>query len=497
MADQFILDLIGQLNKTQTEANIRSQLGSIVKELNGENIPQFIGELDYKTTETNIRKQLDSISKSLTLNINPSIGKSTGVTNPTSNTTKSTDNPEIQKSNVYYKQMIENLKLIQSLKNKQGNAGISENAEIERQIKNAKNRIVYEEQQIQKKNLYNLALQQEVNNLKNVQAEQSKLSISKQLDTSSAKLQSLEQKWKQQGILVGDFKKKVAALKAQLSTVGDSKSLQAFSAQLATVKKQANKLNLSNINNTATAKLTSDLSNLSQKVQIAQSRFKLFQGTLKSDAISKHSNEINNVSTAYQKVNQAIANGNLTGAKKAFTEAQLSATKFRTSMQEMGNISEGIFTKLGKNVKQFANYLASATLVMLPIRMFREAVTTMKEVDTLLTEISKTSNITASNLKKLGLEAFDSANKYGATVQGYLSGVQEMSRAGFAEKDAKQLASLSILAQSAGDMTAELANQYLIATNFAYGYGGSVEKLNAVLDSQNQINKMVCLYGNI
>ena len=216
MADQFILDLIGQLNKTQTEANIRSQLGSIVKELNGENIPQFIGELDYKTTETNIRKQLDSISKSLTLNINPSIGKSTGVTNPTSNTTKSTDNPEIQKSNVYYKQMIENLKLIQSLKNKQGNAGISENAEIERQIKNAKNRIVYEEQQIQKKNLYNLALQQEVNNLKNVQAEQSKLSISKQLDTSSAKLQSLEQKWKQQGILVGDFKNKVEALKSKL-----------------------------------------------------------------------------------------------------------------------------------------------------------------------------------------------------------------------------------------------------------------------------------------
>ena len=47
---------------------------------------------------------------------------------------------------------------------------------------------------------------------------------------------------------------------------------------------------------------------------------------------------------------------------------------------------------------------------------------------------------------------------------------------------------MSILAQSAGDMTAELANEYIIATNAAYKLNGEVSKINAVLDSQNQIS---------
>ncbi len=49
------------------------------------------------------------------------------------------------------------------------------------------------------------------------------------------------------------------------------------------------------------------------------------------------------------------------------------------------------------------------------------------------------------------------------------------------------MAELSTLAQSAGDMTSELANQYLIATDAAYKLQGQTEKLNAVLDGQNYI----------
>jgi TP901 family phage tail tape measure protein len=62
-----------------------------------------------------------------------------------------------------------------------------------------------------------------------------------------------------------------------------------------------------------------------------------------------------------------------------------------------------------------------------------------------------------------------------------------MSRAGFGEAESEKLAELSILAQSAGDMTAEMANEYIIATNAAYSLAGNSEKLNKVLDSQNYI----------
>lgn len=111
----------------------------------------------------------------------------------------------------------------------------------------------------------------------------------------------------------------------------------------------------------------------------------------------------------------------------------------------------------------------------------------LKDINSILTEISKTSDLTTSELKDLGDASFDAASEYGRTASDYLTGVQEMSRSGFYGQQAEDLAKLSILGQAAGDMTADVSNSYLLATNAAYQYEGSVEKLNAVLDGQNMI----------
>ena len=59
------------------------------------------------------------------------------------------------------------------------------------------------------------------------------------------------------------------------------------------------------------------------------------------------------------------------------------------------------------------------------------------------------------------------------------------------------MAEQSLLARSAGDMSTELANSYILATNAAFKYKGNAEKINEVLDGQNEINTMVSLYRNI
>lgn len=144
-------------------------------------------------------------------------------------------------------------------------------------------------------------------------------------------------------------------------------------------------------------------------------------------------------------------------------------------------------TQLMNSLKSSIPFLNLSNAISEFISQIRQTITELVEVDTILTEISKTSDRTATSLKELGDSSFDTASQFGQTAQDYLKGVQEMSRAGFGERESETMAQLSILAQSAGDMTAELANKYLIATNAAYRLGGSVEKLNAVLDSQNYI----------
>lgn len=117
----------------------------------------------------------------------------------------------------------------------------------------------------------------------------------------------------------------------------------------------------------------------------------------------------------------------------------------------------------------------------------RGAVNELKEMDSIITEISKTSDSTASELKKLANESFDVASEYGRKASDYLTGIQEMNRSGLYGKQGEEMAQLSLLGQAAGDMSADVSNSYLLATNAAYDYAGSVEKLNTVLDGQNMI----------
>ena len=134
---------------------------------------------------------------------------------------------------------------------------------------------------------------------------------------------------------------------------------------------------------------------------------------------------------------------------------------------------------------------------MLGVSKTKEAISEIKELDNILTEISKTSDMTSQQLKQLGMDAYDAASKYGRTASDYLLGVQEMARSGFYGEKGSAMAEQSLLAQSAGDMTADLANNYILATNAAYKLNGEADKLNAVLDGQNSINTIVALYGNI
>lgn len=157
---------------------------------------------------------------------------------------------------------------------------------------------------------------------------------------------------------------------------------------------------------------------------------------------------------------------------------------FKQEVKAAGLDSGAFFRKMGDQIRLVVTQWISLNAVIGAVRNTTEE---LKRIDDILTEISKTSDRTTESLKKLGDTSYDTANKYGRKASDYLLGVQEMSRAGFGDQQSENLAELSMLAQAAGDMTAEMSNEYIVATDAAYGLEGSVEKLNAVLDGQNYI----------
>lgn len=164
---------------------------------------------------------------------------------------------------------------------------------------------------------------------------------------------------------------------------------------------------------------------------------------------------------------------------------QVNAIKAEASA--LGKTGKSFREELSRGFKQIGQFAATYGILQRVPDLIFDSVSELKEMDNTLTEISKTSDLTISQIKQLGKDSFENASKYGKTANDYLIGVQEMSRSGFYGKQAEELAQLSILGQAAGDMNRDVSNSYLLATNAAYNYQGSVQKLNTVLDGQNMI----------
>ncbi len=183
--------------------------------------------------------------------------------------------------------------------------------------------------------------------------------------------------------------------------------------------------------------------------------------------------------------------------KMQFNEISDGFKKNENSMRVLSKLGASFKDQMSQAAQSFTQWLSVSSGIMLLISKTKDAISEIKELDNILTEISKTSDMTSQQLNKLGMDAYDAASKYGRTASDYLLGVQEMARSGFYGEKGTAMAEQSLLAQSAGDMTADLANNYILATNAAYKLNGESDKLNAVLDGQNSINTMVALCGNI
>lgn len=120
-------------------------------------------------------------------------------------------------------------------------------------------------------------------------------------------------------------------------------------------------------------------------------------------------------------------------------------------------------------------------------RSLREALSTIREVDSQLNTIQKVTGASDSYIAELNDRAYEAASKYGVAANDFLQSVAEFSRAGYGEL-AEGLAEVATKTQLVGDVNSETANKMLIAMDAAYQLGGSVEALSLIVDQANEID---------
>lgn len=356
--------------------------------------------------------------------------------------------------------------------------------------------------------------------------------LNKAQKTEVSNFNILKNKWEEQGILVGEFKEKVESMESSLASVGSKGELDNLKLQIKDLKAEAsqiaevNKIQLS----TDITKLETDYRKfgvVSEEVENNLKELKIArENALKSEGTENASVELENYNrklaetksswnelkatqvSANQRTSQMTEmqewmrkNKNATalvgeqveklieecktcdavrfnGIKNEFKDLQVQAGK----AGKLGNTLWGSLVEQGKS---FIQWTGVSGVVMNVTNKVREAVSELKNLDDILTEISKTSDLTEQQIKKLGESSFEAASEFGKKASDYLNNVTEMYRAGF--DNAEEMAQLSLLAQAAGDLDSSASDDYLLATNAAYNYKGSVEELNNVLDRQNYI----------
>lgn len=177
--------------------------------------------------------------------------------------------------------------------------------------------------------------------------------------------------------------------------------------------------------------------------------------------------------------------------------------KYRQFANEMNNKVIRVKTdseplkELSKNAKQAEDsigalsakvlkWAAATTLIYAPIRAFREALTTLKEVDSQLVSIQKVTDMTREEMDALTDSAYALASQMGRTADEVLNASVTFARAGYGEQ-IEQLSELSVLVQNVGDVESDTASEFLLAVDAAWKLNGSYSDLIEVVDGLNEI----------
>lgn len=155
-------------------------------------------------------------------------------------------------------------------------------------------------------------------------------------------------------------------------------------------------------------------------------------------------------------------------------------------MKEVEASAKATGDTFGKLYLKVLSWTIVTTAVFAPIKAFKEALATMKEVDSELVTIQKVTDLTKAQIDELTESIYSMASAYGRTADELLAMTSTFARAGF-QDNLEQMTELSALLQNVGDLSAEDSSKFILAANAAWKLGGNYDALMRIIDGMNEV----------
>lgn len=155
-------------------------------------------------------------------------------------------------------------------------------------------------------------------------------------------------------------------------------------------------------------------------------------------------------------------------------------------MASLGKTSNEVNLSTRKTIQTLLGWDVARQGIFYIVQYLQSTLNTLKDINTYIINIQKVTNQTDEEMQAVQSSASAVASTFGRLTTDYLEALEAFSR--LKDLDAEKFAGLSLLLQNVGDVTAEVSQETLIATNAGFKLNGNYQELMKTIDAMNEIS---------
>lgn len=290
-------------------------------------------------------------------------------------------------------------------------------------------------------------------------------SLSNNKTKYEADLITFEKRWKNQGVLTDQFKKKVDALKLELASVGSTDDLHKFEHNLDLTNAEAKQLlltlrqfNVETAKDTAQSKLNAYLKANPKVLSANRTGF---------EALAKSIRKISNPTDA-------------SNVNKEFL-------RLKSSMTELSKTGDTVFGGLLKNMAKFSAWVISSGAIMAMLNTIRQVISNVVLLDTELTELKKVTSESDAVYNSFLERASKNAIKLGTNLTDLVRASAEFARTGFSLEESENLASVATIYKNVGDGINSITDSSSILISVLKAFRMEANQSLHLIDALNKV----------
>lgn len=185
--------------------------------------------------------------------------------------------------------------------------------------------------------------------------------------------------------------------------------------------------------------------------------------------------------------NSLINGANL--SETEFKELQNRFSAFKLEVRDAGRLGQSVGDSIKSGIGSFSTWLPATQIVMTGVNSFKKSIDNVMALDTSLVELSKVSDLSASDLEKVTNEAYELGEELSKTGTDVLDAVTNFKRAGYDIADSMQYAEEALKMANISENLKDASENANSLVNIMKGFQNETpEFAKKINDSVNQVS---------